>query len=46
MLATLPDTLEVRLDLAVELETLAARAALEWFLDNIAPELLLSALVL
>jgi hypothetical protein len=36
MLRTLADTLEVGLDLALQFEPVAPRAALEWFLDDIA----------
>lgn len=36
----LPDTLEVGLDLAFELEAVTSGAALEGFLHHIAPELL------
>jgi hypothetical protein len=39
MLGTLADALEVGLDLAVELEPVAPRAALKGFLNDIAAEL-------
>jgi hypothetical protein len=39
MLGPLPYTLEVGLDLALQLEAVAARAALKWVLDDIAAQL-------
>jgi hypothetical protein len=39
MLAAFPDSLEVGLDLAFELEPVAPRAALKGFLDDIAAQL-------
>jgi hypothetical protein len=42
VLTSLPDALEIGFDFAFELQTVAPRAALERFLDDITPQLLRS----
>jgi hypothetical protein len=46
MLAPLADTLKIGLNLALELEAIASRAALEGVLDNVASQLLRGGLVI